>query len=140
MAKQWKVLTNDEFNLIKLMSKADISDAQIAKGVNRSRTTIARIKKYDNLEDYRIAERETRYAYKKAELANKTAKQDTTKAPVIESLVSNSDEIFDYKLLNDNLVLLANKMEKYADACDKLAIATYALRKSAGGDKLFWRK
>ena len=155
MGKQWKVITPEQFNLAKIMSKAGINNRLIGEAVDKSATTVGRMMKYDTLDEYHRAEREARYAYKDAK---KAAEVPSVELPPIEPVVSwnpfarktvteeakaevlsapeeetNNDVLLDYKLLNENLVLLAKSMEKYSNSCEALAISVYALRKTVNG-------
>lgn len=128
MKKQnkWKVTTPQQFEAIKALSEAGASIKVIAVAMGKSQPTISRMLKHDTIEQYHEAGRLERAKYASKAMPVVTPWPTT----VLKQGLDQPDQIFDFKLLNENLVNLANKMEKYALACEQLTIAIYALRKT----------
>jgi hypothetical protein len=110
---------------------------QVSEITGWSYGTILSASKAKSYEDYR----------KKLEQRFTTEKQPVGTVSVtgdhkVPELSLNPTPQFDFNLLNENLVLLSNKLEVFRDAVEKLTIATYSLRKSVkveDGTKKFWR-
>lgn len=142
-----KAINEEEFALAKMLRSHGVPYHKIAKQLGYATGTVTKLVSHETLADYRkwVNEQYDRYHPKKTATTELKQGVDTPvptpePTPVAELKAANFEVGFDFKLLNDNLVLLANKMERYTKACEDLTIATYALRKTANGDKPFWRK
>lgn len=128
-----KKLTSKEFERIKELTGLIPNVKKVADLVGRGSATIHRIKLANDFNDYRrIITHSNRKKDTKPELFKKQVG-----APIIRS-DANTAQALDYKLLNDNLVLMADKIDKLTAALEANAIATYALRKTHTGDKKWW--
>ncbi len=145
MGKRSQV-TPEQFDLVKMMVNAGIKQTMVAKTIGKSAVTVNRLLKYETLDAYHSGERAVRETYKSTRNVEQPFESIIpvqTEETVLPEPVAQgqSEQTFDFKLLNENLVYLANKMAGYAQATEALTIATYALRKTANGDnKSFWKK
>lgn len=136
--RKWKHTTEAEFSAIKALSAAGVSNKAIGEAMHKAAGTISSMIKHDSLEEYRQHWKDIKLKASTQPVPEQTVLK---RGKDILDVVHSADQDFDFKLLNENLVLLANKMEGYAKSCEALTIAIYALRKTANGkeSKPFWR-
>lgn len=125
--KKYTTIKEEEFNAIKGLQAAGVTSSQSAKALKRSSGTLSRIYRAKDWESYRadLADHVAKYGKKKTPRV--TEEQSTVTESPAPSISSNLQDIY-----NENLGIIAEKMDKNTEALEKMTIALYSLRKSMG--------
>jgi len=130
MGRKYKHISRQEFDVTHQLKESGVKVSKIAKLLERSRATVDRVLEAKDFKDY--VER-VLPEYKAKRYAQGRPTENTTELFVSEPVHENNQ--FDFKLLNDNLVNLASKLEGFTEAVHKAEISNYALRKTLIGQE-----
>ena len=119
-----RVLSKEKFDAIKTLQGAGLSGSKTAKAIGVSGSTASRVFRQPTYEAYQQFIQEYNLNRKRTK-QGRPIKSPEPKQPQ----PTDQDLAAALNLLNDNLVLMSEKLEKYTEAVNQSSLATWSLRK-----------